>query len=147
VEQGVALIERLLCDCVFGAFSLSGTNIGLSHELNSLLRGLPFARRYSLYAFWMGPMYDTAPEISNARVEVMRAVKYFMRRLAKENVKTMRRQFAHFAIAQPLIVMDACLKEVWLNHDYECHAEYLAVLVLPFITSAGEQGELHSHIH
>jgi hypothetical protein len=52
VEKGVSLVEIVLRDCVLGAFSSLSANVSLSHELWSVLRLLPYPRRFALYAYW-----------------------------------------------------------------------------------------------
>ena len=52
VEKGVSLVEIILRDCVLGAFCLLPASASLSHELWSVMRLLPYPRRFALYAYW-----------------------------------------------------------------------------------------------
>jgi hypothetical protein len=56
--------------------------------------------------------YAAAPELTYAKIEALRQAKYFQKRLAKENVKTMRRQLLEFALPHPVIVFDSCCSQL-----------------------------------
>ena len=56
--------------------------------------------------------YAASPELTYAKVDALRQTKYFQKRLAKENVKTMRRQLLVFTLPHPAIVFDSCCSQL-----------------------------------
>ncbi|KAI1301341.1 THO complex subunit 2 [Halotydeus destructor] len=100
----------VLSECILPALSLTVSNCGISEELWCLLKELPYMTRYTLYFKWNQD--SSNPTLIKTRGNVLRRVKYIMKRLSKENLKLSGRQIGKLSHSNPTILFDYVLSQI-----------------------------------
>lgn len=106
------LLESLLADTLLPAFSLMTSCHGLSEELWSVLKQLPFELRYRLYGHWQSTVYDSHPELQQQRSSILSRARYFRKRIAAAKVKECSRLILKFSENNPILVFDLLLQQI-----------------------------------
>jgi THO complex subunit 2 len=95
---------NILDECILPGLSLTESNCGLTEELWSLLRLLPYEIRYRLYQGWKRNPNNSL--LLKKRALDLKKIKYYMKRLSKENVKPTGRQIGKLSHSNPSFLFD-----------------------------------------
>ncbi|KAI8809248.1 transcription factor/nuclear export subunit protein 2-domain-containing protein, partial [Cladochytrium replicatum] len=98
------------------ALSQVYANPGITQELWSLMKLLPYETRYGLYAEWEHRTYDQVPLCRIAKVKCIAEVQRIMRRLTKDNVKQYGRHIGKVVHSNPVIAFTKIL-DLLRNYD------------------------------
>lgn len=112
-----ACMINLLDECILPGVSLTESNCGLTEELWSLLKLFPYETRYRLYHGWK--RNPTNSLLLKKRAIDLKKIKYYMKRLSKENVKPTGRQIGKLSHSNPSFLFDNVSTKHFLPID--CH--------------------------
>ena len=98
------------------------SNPAISTELWAVLERLPYATRYRLYEEWRGSGLERAGLSSSStgkplpnverEMEAGKAIRYSLKRISKDNIRDMSRQFAKVTHSNPLVVFTTILNQI-----------------------------------
>ena len=111
-----SVISDLLCVSILPAYSLSPGFPAISGEVWEILKHLSYESRFSVYGYWQSITYHSSLKLAAVKEEAIKKAKHFQKRLAKDNVKQMRRQLVRFALNNSLIVNEVFFLQL-LNFD------------------------------
>ncbi|TKA78520.1 hypothetical protein B0A49_05121 [Cryomyces minteri] len=104
----IDLSKRLLVP----ALSLTKNNPGVVNEMFDLLKCFPIATRYSIYAEWYTGQISRLPDIKAAFDQARAETKDVLKRISKDNTKSMARALAKVAYASPGIVFSVAINQM-----------------------------------
>ncbi|KAK5005121.1 THO2 plays a role in transcriptional elongation, partial [Cryomyces antarcticus] len=104
----IDLSKRLLVP----ALSLTKNNPGVVNEMFDLLKCFSIATRYSIYAEWYSGQISRLPDIKAAFDQARAETKDVLKRISKDNTKSMARALAKVAYASPGIVFSVAINQM-----------------------------------
>ncbi|KAI8812587.1 transcription factor/nuclear export subunit protein 2-domain-containing protein, partial [Cladochytrium replicatum] len=119
VSQGKSVRDSwisIIAKFFLPALSQVYANPGITQELWSLMKILPYETRYGLYAEWEHRTYDQVPLCRIAKVKCIAEVQRIMRRLTKDNVKQYGRHIGKVVHSNPVIAFNKIL-DLLRNYD------------------------------
>ena len=102
------LCKRLLVP----ALTFSASNSGIVSEVWTLLKRYPTAKRYNIYAEWYYGQTSRNDDVRVAFDATVIKTKAILKRVSKDNVKTMARAFAKVAVSSPGKVFEVMLNQI-----------------------------------
>lgn len=115
----IDLCKRLLVP----ALSLTKSNTGTVNEVFELLKLFPIETRYAIYAEWHFGATSRNPDIQSAFKLTQAETKDVLKRLSKENMKTMGKALSKIALSSPGVVMQLAI------HQMESYDNLINVVV------------------
>lgn len=116
-EYGVAAISNIIDQSLLPSLSLLECNCCMAEVLWSLLKLFPFQSRYTFYFNWKTTANTTHPLLMKTKADILKKIKYIMKRLSKENVKPTGRQIGKLSHSNPGYIFDYILSQIqtWDN--------------------------------
>jgi THO complex subunit 2 len=111
-------VSTLLSECLLPGLTLASCNPALSYALWDAIGLLPFDLRFQLYAKWRGDKMGKlslgvkSNDLAEAEELTLLAAKGCLKRLTKENVKTVGRLIGKHTHSYPLIVFNHILSQI-----------------------------------
>jgi hypothetical protein len=115
-----AEFEDIIADIILPSFSLMPSSMGLSSDVWSLFKEMPYQLRYRLYGYWKTSVYDKYPELIIQRADTTARTRYFRKRVAAGNVKECGRMLVKFSLNNPIIVFDLILEQIQVIEHTNC---------------------------
>ncbi|XP_063970178.1 THO complex subunit 2-like [Lytechinus pictus] len=107
-HEMLSVIEQVILPSI----SMMPCNACLSEEVWSLMKMLPYHRRYCLYARWINHCYGIHPPMIRIKANTTDRAKYIMKRLTKENVKPSGRQLGKLSHSNPGVLFSYVLSQI-----------------------------------
>ncbi|XP_030836802.1 THO complex subunit 2 isoform X1 [Strongylocentrotus purpuratus] len=107
-HEMLSMIEQVILPSI----SMMPCNACLSEEVWSLMKMLPYHRRYCLYARWINHCYGIHPPLIRVKANTTDRAKYIMKRLTKENVKPSGRQLGKLSHSNPGVLFSYVLSQI-----------------------------------
>ncbi|XP_055951703.1 THO complex subunit 2-like [Argiope bruennichi] len=116
-EYGIAAISNIIDHSLLPSLSLLECNCCMAEELWSLLKLFPYQNRYSFYYNWKTSASTSHPLLIKVKADILKRLKYIMKRLSKENVKPSGRQIGKLSHSNPGYIFDYILSQIqnWDN--------------------------------
>ncbi|XP_015904652.2 THO complex subunit 2 [Parasteatoda tepidariorum] len=115
--NGVSAISAIIDQSLLPSLSLLECNCCMAEEMWSLLKLFSYQNRYSFYYNWKINANVTHPMLIKVKADVLKKVKYIMKRLSKETVKPTGRQIGKLSHSNPGYIFDYILSQIqaWDN--------------------------------
>lgn len=104
--------KRIITQYFFPAVSLMSANPSISLELWDLVKLFPYYTRYEMYGEWKNRVYGYSEEMKTMRSEVVRATKGVLRRVAKDTIRPVGRQYGKLATSNPAICFGIMMNQI-----------------------------------
>jgi len=108
----VFLVEKLVSTVLLPGLSLTTANCGLSNELWSVLKSLPYTNRFRLYAEFKSSGYKADGRLIKAEAESRYNTRGATQRIANETIRQQGRVIGKVAHSNPLIVFQKLAETV-----------------------------------
>ncbi|XP_075247054.1 THO complex subunit 2-like isoform X3 [Convolutriloba macropyga] len=103
---------KIMDACMFPALSLMNSSCFYPELLWGAVQYLPYHDRYHLYYLWKSQVYSADPLLILKKAEVTDRIKYLMKRLTKDTVKSIGRHIAKLAFCNPLVAFDHVIAQL-----------------------------------
>ncbi|KAG8176346.1 hypothetical protein JTE90_003307 [Oedothorax gibbosus] len=116
-EYGIAAISNIIDQSLLPSLSLLECNCCMAEELWNLLKLFPYQTRYTFYFNWKTSATTTHPLLIRVKGDILKKLKYIMKRISKENVKPTGRQIGKLGHSNPGYIFDYILSQIqtWDN--------------------------------
>ncbi|GFQ66742.1 THO complex subunit 2 [Trichonephila clavata] len=116
-EYGAAAISNIVEQSLLPSLSLLECNCCMAEELWSLMKLFPYQTRYTFYFNWKTSASTSHPLLIKVKADILKRLKYIMKRLSKENVKPSGRQIGKLSHSNPGYLFDYILSQIqtWDN--------------------------------
>lgn len=116
-ECGIAAISNVVEQVLLPSLSLLECNCCMAEELWSLLKLFPYQTRYTFYYQWKSTINTTHPLLIKVKANMLKKLKYIMKRLSKENIKPSGRKIGKLSHSNPGYIFDYILSQIqtWDN--------------------------------
>ncbi|XP_071489382.1 THO complex subunit 2-like [Diadema antillarum] len=104
----LSVIEQVILPSI----SMMPCNACLSEEVWTMMKMLPYHRRYCLYNRWINHSYGIHPPLIRTKAKTTDRAKYIMKRLTKENVKPSGRQLGKLSHSNPGVLFSYVLSQI-----------------------------------
>lgn len=97
---------------ILPSLALMDANCCIAEEVWNVLKKMPYEHRYRLYGLWKNDTFQNHPLLIKRKVDIVKRIKYIMKRLSKDNVKPTGRSLGKLSHSCPGFLFDYILSQI-----------------------------------